>query len=216
MTTDQKVRGSNPLGRAMKRIILTGFEKFHTASSNPTEVIVKQLNAQEIPGLITAVLPVEFGQSWQLLKDLIDANNPEIVIALGQAEGRSQITPEKIAINLDNARIPDNAGNSPVNQPIVSGGADGLFTTLPIDSYMERLKKAEIPANISYSAGTFVCNHLFYELQNYCKDKEIQSGFIHVPLMESQAAEFPGLPTLPLETMVNAVKEILLFHKQSI
>ena len=206
---DQKVRGSNPLGRAMQKILLTGFEKFQTASSNPTEAIVNHLGAQKIPGLITAVLPVEFGRSWQILKQLLDEHQPDVVIALGQAEGRSQITPEKIAINLDNARIPDNAGNSPINQPIVNGGADGLFTTLPIDSYVEKLKKGEIPANISYSAGTFVCNHLFYELQNYCKDKEIQSGFIHVPLMESQAAEFPGLPTLPLETMVNAVKILL-------
>ena len=213
MTTDQKVRGSNPLGRAMQKILLTGFEKFHTASSNPTQAIVEELERSNIPGLTTAVLPVEFSRSWQILKELIDSNNPNIVIALGQAEGRNQITPEKIAINLDNARIPDNAGNSPINQPIVNGGADGLFSTLPLDLYVEKLKQADIPASISYSAGTYVCNHLFYALQNYCKDKEIQSGFIHVPLMESQANEFPGLPTLPLETMVQAIKEILLLHK---
>ena len=213
MTTDQKVRGSNPLGRAMQKILLTGFEKFHTASSNPTEAIVNQLGAQKIPGLITAVLPVEFGRSWQILKQLIDEHQPDVVIALGQAEGRSQITPEKIAINLDNARIPDNAGNAPLNQVIVRNGADGLFSTLPIDSYVEMLKAADIPVNISYSAGTYVCNHLFYNLQNYCLGKSIKSGFIHVPLMESQATEFPGLPTLPLEKMVHAIKEILLLHK---
>jgi pyroglutamyl-peptidase len=209
LTTDQKVRGSNPLGRAMQKILLTGFEKFHTATSNPTQAIVDELERSKIPGLVTAVLPVEFSRSWQILKELIDSNNPKIVIALGQAEGRSQITPEKIAINLDNARIPDNAGNSPVNQSIVIGGADGLFSTLPIDLYVDKLKQADIPASISYSAGTYVCNHLFYALQNYCKDKEIQSGFIHVPLMESQANEFPGLPTLPLETMVQAIKLII-------
>lgn len=197
----------------MKRVLVTGFEPFHKASANPTKEIVQILESEKIPGLTTFVLPVEFGKSSKLLIDLIEKQKPEIVIALGQAEGRSQITPEKIAINLDNARIPDNAGNSPVNQSIVSGGADGLFSTLPIDSYVEKLKQADIPASISYSAGTYVCNHLFYALQNYCKDKEIQSGFIHVPLMESQANEFPGLPTLPLETMVQAIKEILLFHK---
>ncbi|MFM8620663.1 MAG: pyroglutamyl-peptidase I [Candidatus Nanopelagicaceae bacterium] len=197
----------------MQKILLTGFEKFHTATSNPTQAIVEELEGSNIPGLVTAVLPVEFSRSWQILKELIDVSKPKIVIALGQAEGRSQITPEKIAINLDNARIPDNAGNSPINQPIVSGGADGLSSTLPIDSYVEKLKQADIPASISYSAGTYVCNHLFYALQNYCKDKEIRSGFIHVPLMESQSNEFPGLPTLPLKTMVQAIKEILLFHK---
>jgi pyroglutamyl-peptidase len=197
----------------VKRVLVTGFEPFHKASANPTKEIVQILESEKIPGLATFVLPVEFGKSSKLLIDLIEKQKPEIVIALGQAEGRSQITPEKIAINLDNARIPDNAGNSPINQPIVSGGADGLFSTLPIDLYVDKLKQADIPASISYSAGTYVCNHLFYAMQNHCKDSEIQSGFIHVPLMESQANEFPGLPTLPLETMVQAIKEILLFHK---
>ena len=196
---------------------MTGFEPFDKSSLNPSKAIVQELEQDSsLVNLETLILPVDFKSAAKLLIEKVDSAKPDVVICLGQAEGRSAITPERVAINIDDARIPDNAGNSPVNQPIVSGGADGLFTTLPIDSYMERLKKAEIPANISYSAGTFVCNHLFYELQNYCKDKEIQSGFIHVPLMESQAAEFPGLPTLPLETMVNAVKEILLFHKQGI
>lgn len=167
------------------------------------------MSTQKIPGLITAVLPVEFGRSWQLLKTLVDEHQPDVVICLGQAEGRSQITPEQIAINLDNARIPDYAGNAPINSAIVSGASDGLFSTLPINTYVERLKAVDIPVSISYSAGTYVCNHLFYSLQHYCKDKNIQSGFIHVPLMESQAGEFPGLPTLPLETMVRAIKLII-------
>ena len=216
MTTDQKVRGSNPLGRAMEKILVTGFEKFHIATSNSTEAIVNELAKTEFPGIITAVLPVEFGRSWQILKELIETHKPKIVISLGQAEGRNDITPEKIAINLDHARIPDNAGNSPTNKAIVSGAPDGIFSTLPIEDYIETLKAADIPASISFSAGTYVCNHLFYLLQYHCKDKDIKSGFIHVPLMESQTSEFPGLPTLPLETLVNAVKEILLFHKQGI
>ena len=213
MTTDQKVRGSNPLGRAMQKILITGFEKFHIATSNSTEAIINELAKAEIPGIITAVLPVEFGRSWQILKELIETHKPEIVISLGQAEGRSQITPEKIAINLDNARIPDNAGNSPLNKMILNGAPNEIFSTLPIEDYVETLKAAGIPASISFSAGTYVCNHLFYLLQHYCQDKEIKSGFIHVPLMESQASEFPGLPTLPLETLVKAIKEILLLHK---
>ena len=209
MTTDQKVRGSNPLGRAMQKILITGFEKFHIATSNSTEAIINELAKAEIPGIITAVLPVEFGRSWQILKELIETHKPEIVISLGQAEGRSQITPEKIAINLDNARIPDNAGNSPLNKMILNGAPNEIFSTLPIEDYVETLKAAGIPASISFSAGTYVCNHLFYLLQHYFKDKEIKSGFIHVPLMESQASEFPGLPTLPLETLVKAVKLII-------
>ena len=135
-----------------------------------------------------------------------DEFKPDVVIALGQAEGRSQITPEKIAINLDSARIPDNAGNMPNNIQIISGGADGLFSTLPVEEIVEKLKEADIPTSISYSAGTFVCNHIFYVIQNHCKLLNIQSGFVHVPLMESQASEFPGLPTMPLNQMVEAVK----------
>ena len=200
----------------MRKLLVTGFEPFHKATTNPTKDIVQILETENIEGLTTAVLPVEFGRSWQILKELIETHKPEIVISLGQAEGRSQITPEKIAINLDNARIPDNAGNSPINKAIVSGAPDGIFSTLPIEDYVETLKAADIPASISFSAGTYVCNHLFYLLQHHCKDKDIRSGFIHLPLMESQASEFPGLPTLPLETLVKAIKEILLLHKQGI
>ncbi|MFM1758228.1 MAG: hypothetical protein RL193_805 [Actinomycetota bacterium] len=209
MTTDQKVRGSNPLGRAMQKILLTGFERFHKASANPTEAIVKELAKQGHSDLITSVLPVEFGKSWQQLKALIDTHKPAAVIALGQAEGRSQITPEQIAINLDNARIADNAGQMPSNQPIVVGGLDGLFSTLPINEIVEKISQAGIPANVSLSAGTFVCNHLFYLLQSYTHGSNIKSGFIHVPLMESQADEFPGLPTMKLEELVRSVDIVI-------
>lgn len=193
----------------MKQILLTGFEPFHTASANPSKEIALTLQAEHIEGLTTAVLPVEFGKSWKILEALINEQNPDYVIALGQAEGRSQITPEQIAINLDDARIPDNAGNQPLNQKIIVDGEDGLFTTLPVLEIVELLRNSNIPAAISFSAGTYVCNHLFYSLQNYSKQTSIKSGFIHVPLMDSQAAEFPNLPTLPLQTMVDAIRTIL-------
>lgn len=193
----------------MKKVLLTGFEPFHKASENPTQEIVRILEAENIEGLITAVLPVEFGRSSKLLIELIDEHQPDFVVALGQAEGRSQITPEKIAVNLDDARIADNAGNQPTNSPIVVNGADGLFSTLPINEIVEILKKSDIPASISMTAGTYVCNHVFYAVQAHCLDKDIKSGFIHVPLMESQSQEFPGLPTMKLETMVEAVRIII-------
>lgn len=194
---------------AMKRILLTGFEPFNKATSNSSQEIVRAIEAERFINVFTSVLPVEFGRSSQTLIELINEVNPDYVICLGQAEGRAQITPEKIAVNLDDARIPDNAGNQPKNHAIVIKGPDGLFSTLPVDNIVEILLAAKIPAAISFSAGTFVCNHIFYALQNYCKDKEISSGFIHFPLMVSQAAEFPGLPTMPLETMVEAVKLII-------
>ena len=193
----------------MKKVLLTGFEPFHNATSNPSNEILKTLNTEEIPGLFTATLPVEFGTSWNLLKELIEKVEPDFVVALGQAEGRNHITPERIAINLEDARIPDNAGNQPRNKAIVEGGADGLFSTLPIEQIVELLDKAKIPVAVSLSAGSYVCNHLFYALQDYCRTSDIKSGFIHVPLMDSQAMEFPGLPTLPLEIMVKGIRMLV-------
>jgi pyroglutamyl-peptidase len=198
----------------MKKILLTGFEPFHRASANSTKDIVLALQAESINGLTTAVLPVEFGRSWPTLEALINEHKPDYVIALGQAEGRSQITPEQIAINLDDARIPDNAGNQPLNQKIIADGDDGLFTTLPILEIVELLRKSNIPVAVSLSAGTYVCNHLFYQLQYHLRNSQVKSGFIHFPLLDTQIAEFPGQPTMPLESMVKGIKAIIeLLHE---
>ena len=109
----------------------------------------------------------------------------------------------------DHGRIPDNAGNMPNNAAIIQGGPDGLFSTLPVEDMVSALNIENLPASISYSAGTFVCNNLFYLIQFHCKGKSIQSGFVHVPLMESQASEFPGMPTLDIDKMATAIKIIL-------
>ena len=193
----------------MIKVLLTGFEPFHKASSNPTQEIIRIIESEKLPNVITAVLPVEFGRSGRIACQLIDEVKPDVVIDLGQAEGRSDITPEKIAINLDHARIPDNAGKVPNNTAIIQGGPDGLFSTLPVEEIVKALQKENLPASVSYSAGTFVCNNVFYLIQSHCKDKNIMSGFVHVPLMQSQANEFPGMPTLELETMVQAIKIVL-------
>ena len=193
----------------MKKILLTGFEPFHKASENPTQEIIRLIGEENIEGLYTAVLPVEFGKSAEIICNLIDEIKPDVVISLGQAEGRSQITPEMIAVNIDNARIPDNAGKQPENSKIQIDGPDGIFSTLPVNQLVAELKKNDFPASVSMTAGTFVCNHLFYQVQAYCKDREILSGFIHVPLMESQSQEFPGLPTMPLSKMVEAIKLVI-------
>ena len=190
----------------MKRVLLTGFEPFHKASSNPTQELVRILETEKLPNVTTATLPVEFGRAGLIACKLIDEVKPDVVIALGQAEGRAEITPEKIAINLDNARIPDNAGNMPSGTEIIPEGPDGHFSTLPVEEIVKTLQEEKLPASVSYSAGTFVCNNVFYLIQSHCKDKNIKSGFVHVPLMESQAAEFPGLPVLSIEMMLNAIK----------
>jgi len=191
----------------MEKILLTGFEPFHKSHLNPSEEIVKRIKH---PNLIAKeVLPVTFGESAKRLTALIELHKPTAVLALGQAEGRSQITPERVAINLDDARIADNAGNAPIEEMISSDGPDAYFTTLPIGKIIERLNASSIPAAISLSAGTFVCNHIFYLMQHHCAKNEIRSGFIHLPLMDEQASEFPGLPTMKIEDMVRGIGIVL-------
>ena len=187
----------------MSKILVTGFEPFATSSLNPSGEIVKALIGDD---LVTAVLPVVFGQASAQLRELIDLHKPSAVLCLGQAEGRSEMTPERIAINLDNARIADNAGNQPLEQRVIADGPDGHFSTLPIEKMVASMKAAGIPASISLSAGTFVCNHIFYVLQDYLKDSSIKSGFMHVPLMDEQRREYPTLPTMPIRQMVAGVE----------
>ena len=190
----------------MGKILVTGFEPFGTSSMNPSAEIVRSLKGDD---LVTAILPVAFGTATLKLRELIDLHKPSAVLCLGQAEGRSELTPERIAINLDDARIPDNSGNMPKSQAIVIDGPDGYFSTLPIESMVTAMKAAGIPASISLTAGTFVCNHVFYSLQDYLKASGAISGFMHVPLMDEQRSEFPGLPTMPLRQMVAGVEIVI-------
>jgi pyroglutamyl-peptidase len=187
----------------MSTILVTGFEAFDKSAINPSAEIVKALKGDD---LVTAILPVVFGQASAQLRELIDLHKPSAVLCLGLAVGRSEITPERIAINLDNARIADNAGNQPLEQRIIPDGPDGHFSTLPIEKMVASMKAAGIPASISLSAGTFVCNHIFYVMQDYLKDSSIKSGFMHVPLMDEQRKEYPNLPTMPIRQMIAGVE----------
>ena len=190
----------------MAKVLLTGFEPFGTATSNPSGEIVKQISGDNI---VTAILPVTYAQSAERLLELIAKHNPDVVICLGQAEGRTQITPEKVAINLDDARLPDNAGVQRSDVKILDDGPDAYFTTLPIKEMVDTAKAVGVPASVSLSAGAFLCNHVFYVAQNNFAGTKVRSGFIHVPLMDSQAPEFPGMPTMPLDQMVTAVRAML-------
>ena len=190
----------------MTRVLLTGFEPFGTATSNPSGEIVKQISGDNI---VTAILPVTYAQSAERLLSLINQHNPDVVLCLGQAEGRTQITPEKVAINLDDARLPDNAGVQRSDVKILDDGPDAYFTSLPIKEMVDAAKAAGVPASVSLSAGAFLCNHVFYVAQNNFAGTKVRSGFVHVPLMDSQAPEFPGLPTMPLDQMVKAVRAML-------
>ena len=190
----------------MRKILITGFEAFGHSTLNPSAEIVKVISGENI---VTAILPVVFGESAQILRGLIDQHKPEVVLCLGQAEGRNALMPERVAINLDDARMADNSGALVTERPIVVGGPDAYFSTLPIKAIVDAMKVAGVPAAISLSAGTFVCNHVFYSLQDYVKGSSIKSGFIHVPLMDQQSIEFADLPTMPLAQMVAGVEVAL-------
>jgi pyroglutamyl-peptidase len=188
------------------RILLTGFEPFGNATTNPSGEIVKQISMDNV---FTAILPVSYTKSAEHLLALIAEHNPDVVICLGQAEGRTQITPERVAINLDDARLTDNEGVLRSDVKILENGPDAYFSTLPVKEIVEAIKSAGVPAAVSLSAGAFLCNHVFYVAQNKFARTHVRSGFVHVPLMDSQAPEFPGLPTMPLDQMVTAVRAML-------
>ena len=190
----------------MTKVLLTGFEPFGKASQNPSAEIVKEISGANI---ITAVLSVTYAQSAHQLLALIDQHKPDVVICLGQAEGRKEVTPERVAINLDDARLADNEGVLRTESEIVVGGPTAYFSTLPVKKIVEAIKEAGVPASVSLSAGTFLCNHVFYVAQHKLAGTNVRSGFVHVPLMDSQATEFPGLPTMPLAQMVKAVRTML-------
>ena len=190
----------------MTKVLLTGFEPFGKATLNPSGEIVKQISGDNI---VTAILPVAYAQSAEALLALIEQHNPDVVISLGQAEGRTHVSPERIAINLDDARLADNEGVIRNDVPIVVGGPVAYESTLPIKDIVKAINDAGVPAAVSLSAGAFLCNHVFYVAQDHFKGTKVRSGFVHVPLMDEQAGEFPGLPTMPLDQMVKAVRAML-------
>jgi pyroglutamyl-peptidase len=191
-----------------KKVLLTGFEPFGGASFNPSRAVAQEIAEQGIEGveIVTAILPVEFQRSAAILVDLISSHKPDVVISLGQAEGRDFIGPEQVAINLADARIADNAGVKLENQPIDVSAADGYFSTLPIRAIVDAISALGISAKVSYSAGAFICNEIFFTAQSFLQGSTAISGFIHLPLASNQAAEFPGLPTMPIEDQVAAIR----------
>ena len=190
----------------MTKVLLTGFEPFGKATLNPSGEIVKQISDDNV---VTAILPVAYTQSAEALLALIEHHKPDVVICLGQAEGRTHITPEKIAINLDDARLADNEGVTRIDEPILVGGPDAYESTLPIKEFVTAINAVGVPAAVSLSAGAFLCNHIFYVAQDALNGTKVRSGFVHVPLMDEQAGEFPGLPTMSLDQMVKAVRTML-------
>lgn len=196
------------------RILLTGFEPFDKDTVNPSWEVARALHGQMIAGAeVCAVqLPCVFGDAMQVLDNALAELQPVLVISLGLAGGRSEITPERVAINIDDARIPDNAGNQPIDAAVVANAPAAYFSTLPIKAMVRSLRDQGIPAAVSNTAGTFVCNHIFYALMHRLARRVaagVRGGFIHVPALPQQAAARPGMASMALETQIKGVQEAI-------
>jgi pyroglutamyl-peptidase len=198
-------------------ILLTGFEPFGGEATNPSWTAAAAASAiLEAEGHAVAAveLPCVFGQSITVLEDALQRHNPELVICVGQAGGRPRISLERIAINCDDARIPDNAGNRPVDEEVVPGGPAAYFSSLPVKAALEALRTARIPAEVSQSAGTYVCNHIFYALMHSLGTRlgaptVTRGGFIHVPYETQQVPRGSGTPSLPVAVMAEALAVVV-------
>lgn len=191
------------------KILITGFEPFGGETINPSWEAAAGLPEQIGKALlIKAQLPVSFIGAGEKLAALYAAEKPKIILCIGQAGGRSAISIERTAINLMDSETPDNTGFCPREQRIVEGGPDGLFAQLPVRALKEKLCGAGIPAEVSLSAGTYVCNALMYRMLTLLKEGE-QGGFIHLPFLPEQAAAKPRYPSMTLAMMRQGLTMIL-------
>lgn len=194
------------------KILISGFEPFGNDEWNSSWQTALQIQSAKNQTVLKVLLPVAFEKAWPVLKATIEEEKPDAVICLGQAEGRAAITIEKIGINWRQARIPDNEGFQPKGTKIEEDGADGLFSTLNVEKLVSCALKKGIPASVSYTAGTYVCNDVLYELLYWIQkeNRSIQAGFIHLPLLPMQAAKrTPVLPSMSLEEMRTGLQSII-------
>jgi pyroglutamyl-peptidase len=195
----------------IKTVLLTGFEPFNGATINPAWEAVRALEGWQGEGFQVEVrqLPCVFGDAIEDLTALIDELHPDVVIAVGQAGGRPDISVERVAINVDDASILDNGGQQPVDTAIAADGPAAYFSTLPIKAIVHALHARGLVAGVSQTAGTFVCNHVFYGLMHHAANQpqSIKAGFIHVPFLPEQAAaRLDAPPSMALEDIIAGVK----------
>jgi pyroglutamyl-peptidase len=201
----------------VKKILMTGFDPFGGEAVNPALEAVKALDGRVLGDTRICVLevPTVRVKCVERVVQAIEDLDPFAVICVGQAGGRAEITPERVAINVDDFRIKDNEGNQPVDEPIDPEGPSAYFSTLPIKAMVEAMRSKGIPSSVSNTAGTFVCNHLFYGLMRHLdlEGKGRMGGFIHIPYLPEQAVRFPGQPSMSLECtvegLVTAVQAVL-------
>lgn len=201
--------------RAERTVLLTGFEPFGLDQGgdpvNPSWLIAQALHGQRVDGarVESVQLPTVFGAANQRLAEAFARTKPQLVLCLGLAANRAEISVERVAINVDDARIPDNAGASPVDEPVIAGAPAAHFSTLPIKAIVAALQQAGLPAVVSQTAGTFVCNHVFYGLMHALHSRSdlhgVRGGFMHVPWLPGQ-----GTPSLALQPLVQGTRAALV------
>ncbi|QIM62291.1 pyroglutamyl-peptidase I [Pasteurellaceae bacterium Orientalotternb1] len=189
----------------MKKILVTGFEPFGGESINPSWEVAKILAKQ--PHIDTVQLPCVFDLSLDVLKQKIQALQPDVVICIGQAGGRASIEIERVAINLNDASIPDNQGNQPIDTTVVPNAPAAYFTTLPAKAMVQAIKNAGIPASLSLSAGSYVCNHTMFGLLHFLAEHfpQTRGGFIHIPFLPEQGVQHRNVPTMAYDTLVKGL-----------
>ena len=192
----------------MKKLLLTAFTPFDGERINPALEAVK-LVKDKIGNLLIVKLevPTVFGKSIDTVREAIEREKPDFVLSIGQAGGRAEITPERVAINLNDARIPDNEGNQPIDEPVFPDGENAYFSTLPVKAMVEAIRREGLPSSLSNSAGTYVCNHHMYGVLNYLdKRPSIKAGFIHVPYIPEQTKNKKEMPALELSEIVRGLE----------
>ena len=187
------------MSTSLPRILLTGFDPFGGEDINPSWEAVHTLDGRRIGGhlVVARQLPTAFAGSLRALKAALREVQPAILLGVGQAGGRHQLSIERVAINLQDARIPDNAGAQPIDEPVIAGAPVAYFSTLPLKAMLAALHDAGLPAGISHSAGTYVCNHIAYAMLHLATTRRgMRAGFIHIPYLPAQAARLRGEPSM--------------------
>ena len=190
------------------KLLLTAFDPFGGAAINPAQEAVNMVpNTIGSVEVIRLTLPTVFHKSVDLTVEAIEAHRPDAVLCIGQAGGRCELTPERIAINIDDARIPDNAGKQPIDRPICPEGPAAYFATLPIKAMAAAIREAGLPASVSNTAGTFVCNHLMYGVLHHLAvhHPETKGGFMHVPFAPSQVTDRPA-PSMSIPDIARGIE----------
>ena len=191
------------------KILITGFDPFGGEPVNPALEAVK-LMKDEIAGakIIKLEIPTVFRKSVEKIHEMMKAEQPDVVLSIGQAGGRFGVTPERVAINVDDARIKDNEGNQPVDTPIFTDGEAAYFSTLPVKAMVEAIKNKGLPSTLSNSAGTFVCNHVMYGVLYYIHKEfpNVRGGFIHVPFITDQVVTKPNVASMALADITEALE----------